>query len=25
MPVEEVERWLGPRLNYEPEQAAAAA
>ncbi len=25
MPVEEVERWLGPRLNYEPEKAAAAA
>ena len=25
MPVDEVERWLGPRLNYEPEKAAAAA
>jgi len=25
MPIEEVERWLGPRLNYEPEKTAAAA
>ena len=25
MPVEEAERWLGPRLNYEPEQMPATA